>query len=326
VSEYPDEGPGEATERQRIDMRAAEYVERRDSDAWTPGEEAELDIWLNQASAHRVAFLRLNASWKRTDRLVTLRSPRVEPMFPRRTAYRQRPFKFAVALGLAIALGGAMAWYVLTPRYDTYATTVGGRETLTLRDGSRIEQNTDTVVRVAQIPGRRLVRLDKGEAFFQIRHDPSHPFVVVAAGHRLVDLGTKFSVRAEAGELKVALVEGSVRVETGSGQNERTLSPGEILLATAGNLSVKRRPLPALTTALAWRRGMLVFHETTLLDAAKEFNRYNETKIVIRDPNAARETINGTLPANDLEEFSRMARNIFGLKTERRGNEILFTR
>jgi transmembrane sensor len=244
----------------------------------------------------------------------------------RRTTDWQRPFKFAVALVLTVAVGSAVAFYILTPRYDTYATTVGGRETLTLHDGSRIELNSNTVVRVSQNPSRRLVRLDRGEAFFEIRHDSNHPFVVVAAGHRLVDLGTKFSVRADADHLKVALVEGSVRVETKGGQGERTLSPGDVLLASTDGLSVKKQPLQALATTLAWRRGMLVFHETSLLDAAQEFNRYNETKIVIRDPNAGRETINGTLPANDIEEFSRMARNIFGLRTEKRGNEILFAR
>jgi len=325
VSEYT-EGHEDSTERQRIDMRAAAYVERRDGPTWTADEEAELEAWLNQASAHRVAFLRLNASWKRTERLVALRSPEASTMRSPSTMEWQRPLKFAVALGLTIALSGAVAFSILTPRYDTYATTVGGHETLTLHDGSRIELNTNTVVRVSQNPSRRLVRLDKGEAFFEIRHDSHHPFVVVAAGHRLVDLGTKFSVRADADHLKVALVEGSVRVETQTGQGERTLSPGDVLLASTGSLSVKKQPLATLATTLAWRRGMLVFHETSLLDAAQEFNRYNETKIVIHDPNAARETINGMLPANDLEEFSRMARNIFGLRTEKRGSEILFTR
>jgi transmembrane sensor len=71
---------------------------------------------------------------------------------------------------------------------------------------------------------------------------------------------------------------------------------------------------------------MLVFHETSLADAAAQFNRYNETKIVIADPRASRETINGKLPTNDLEEFERMARNIFGLRAEKRGNELVLTR
>ncbi len=322
------EGWSESTQRQLIDMRAAAFVERRDCDGWTDNDEAELETWLNQASAHRVAFIRLNVSWRRTERLAALRPvPHENDTSPGGRNWR-RYLKSAAVLGLAVLSTGFVAAYLLAPRYDTYATTVGGRETLTLHDGSRIELNTNTVVRVSQNPERRLVQLDKGEAFFQIRHDAKHPFVVVAAGHRLIDLGTKFSVRTDADGLRVALVEGRVRFEpqNGSDRDRHTLVPGDVLLASAGAVSVKKQPIPDLTNALAWRRGMLLFHETTLLDAAREFNRYNETKIVIDDPRAAHETINGSLPANDLEEFSRMARNIFGLRTERRGNEVLFTR
>ena len=56
---------------------------------------------------------------------------------------------------------------------------------------------------------RVTVTLDKGEAYFEIKHDAAHPFVVVwPADHRIVDLGTKFLVRDEANGREVALVEG----------------------------------------------------------------------------------------------------------------------
>lgn len=316
------------TPRDAIDMRAAAFVESRDLASWTPEHEGELEAWLSESSAHRVAYIRLNASWRRTARLAALRHAEN----PIRATYHRADWKHRLKvagfLSLLIAMTGAGAAYLLMPGYDTYATTVGGRETLTLHDGSRIELNTNTVVRVLRDRSQRLVQLDRGEAFFGVRHDAQHPFVVVAAGNRLVDLGTKFSVRADGAGLQVTLVEGSIRFEPkgGAPQDQRTLAPGEVLLATEGGVSVKKQPMPSLATALAWRRGMLVFHETSLLEAASEFNRYNETKIVIEDSRAGQERINGTLPANDLEEFARMARNIFGLQTKKRGSEIVFAR
>ena len=320
IANNSDEGSGRP-----IDMRAAEYVERRDSAQWTPDDELHFEDWLNESSAHRVAFMRLNASWKRTERLMALRTPELKRLQTSPQTNGGRVLRVAVLAAVVLGGAGWLASYLRTPHYDRYATTVGGHETLALHDGSKIELNTDTVVRISQTAKQRLVMLDRGEAYFQVRHDETRPFVVVTDAGRIVDLGTTFSVRTDANHLKVTLVEGSVRVETKGGEGERTLSPGDVLFASVGNLSVKKQPMPTLATALAWRRGMLVFHETSLLDAAREFNRYNETKIVIRDPNAGRETINGTLPANDLEEFSRMARNIFGLKTEKRRSEILFT-
>jgi transmembrane sensor len=317
------------TPSRAIDMRAAEFVERRDTDNWTVADEAALETWLVESSAHRVAFLRLNSSWRRTERLIALRSPEREQDVSGTSRDRLWRLRIAVVFGLLLVFGGAVAGYLSVPRYDTYATTVGGHQTLTLRDGSQIELNTNTLVRVSQNTRQRLVQLERGEAYFQIHHDADHPFVVVAAGRRLIDLGTKFSVRTDTNELKVALVEGRVRVEATdrSGRSRHAiLSPGDVLVASLGSLSVTKKSPRDLTNALAWRRGMLVFHETTLADAANELNRYNATKIVINDSSAAREAINGTLPSDDLREFSRMARNIFGLRTVKRGNEIVFTR
>jgi transmembrane sensor len=326
---YSEEDLDVAAPSSDIDMCAAEFVERRDSRHWTDEDEAALEVWLTESSTHRVAFLRLNSSWRRTERLIALRSPEQEQPSQSSSKTPLWRLRNAAVLGLLLVFGGAIAGYLLVPRYVAYATTVGGHKTLALRDGSQIELNTNTLIRVSQNTADRLIRLDRGEVYFQVRHDVARPFVVIAAGRRLVDLGTKFSVRADADELKVALVEGRVRVEATdrSGRSQRAvLSPGDVLLASHDSLSVTKKTPGELTNALAWRRGMLVFHGTTLADAAIEFNRYNETKIVIADSVASREAINGTLPSDDLQEFARMARNIFGLRTERRGNVIVFAR
>jgi transmembrane sensor len=89
---------------------------------------------------------------------------------------------------------------------------------------------------------------------------------------------------------------------------------------------VKAHAPATVLTSLMWRKGMVSFHETSLADAAAEFNRYNRIKIVIHDPRARHETINGTLPINDLGEFTHMAANLFGLHARRQGNQIVLFR
>lgn len=321
-----DEDLSAAIERP-IDMQAAGFVERRDSASWSDADEERFKAWLDETPAHRVAFMRLNAGWKRTERLAALRTTDFKRSATTAPPSSRWPLKIAMACGLAIASTAALTAYFSTPHYDTYATTVGGHETLSLHDGSKIELNTDTIVHILQTQSRRLVLLERGEAYFQVHHDEARPFVVVAGAGRIVDLGTKFAVQSEQGHLGVSLIEGRVKVELkDTPWKETTLSSGDVLVASAGSVSVKRGPVADLSNALAWRKGMLVFHSTTLLDAAREFNRYNETKIVIDDPRAAHETINGALPANDLGEFERMAGNLFGLKAKKRANEIVFSR
>jgi transmembrane sensor len=324
------EEEAEALDKRAIEMRAAEFVERRDSVGWTDVDEQHFAQWLEESSAHRVAFLRLNASWQRTERLAALRAPEFHASVAAPEARRFRFLPVAAAFGLVLASGGFfLAAYLSAPRYDTYATTIGGHETLKLHDGTRIELNTNTLVRIAQTPSGRLVKLERGEAYFDVRHDEKRPFIVATDSGRIVDIGTKFSADVEDGKLKLSLLEGRIRFETkdASGHPRHVqLAPGQTLVGDAGSITLSRKAPRELTSDLAWRSGMLVFHETSLADAAAQFNRYNETKIVIADPRASRETINGKLPTNDLEEFERMARNIFGLRAEKRGNELVLTR
>ncbi len=109
------------------------------------------------------------------------------------------PFlKIAAALAV-ISLAGTGAFTLFQgPKAQTYSTTIGGRETLTLDDGSQIELNTNTSVRVAYGANQRNVWLDKGEAYFRITHDPAHPFMVTLGDKRVTDLGTKFLIRRDS--------------------------------------------------------------------------------------------------------------------------------
>ena len=129
-------------------------------------------------------------------------------------------------------------------REKTFSTPVGGRQILTLTDGSRIELNTDTVLRVALGKDHRTVWLDKGEAYFQVKHDAARPFVIYTNGRRITDLGTKFLVRADQGRLEVALLEGRVRLDAATDQPQAmtVLTAGDDAVAVGNTTSVPRNP------------------------------------------------------------------------------------
>jgi transmembrane sensor len=170
--------------------------------------------------------------------------------------------------------------------------------------------------------------LDKGEAYFKIKHNSAHPFVVMARGRRVMDLGTEFLMRAEPKRLEVALVAGRAQIDSPSDprQEPAVLTPGDVAIATANAINVTARPAKSLSDELSWRQGVLVFKYTTLADAAAEFNRYNARKIIIADPKVASLTIVGTFPSNDVSAFTDAAQAIFGLKIENRHGAIAITR
>jgi transmembrane sensor len=311
-----------------IDAQAADFLIRRtDQTCWSADDEQELEAWLSQSLAHKTAYWRLESVWERAYRLNALkpRLPHRNSVMPRRSLL----LGIAAVFVTVVALGASTGLLLLQGGPKIYATPVGGRELIKLSDGSRIELNTDTVLSTDFAHGQRRVELIKGEALFQIKHDAAHPFTVTVADHRVTDLGTEFVVRKDAKRLSVVLLEGSARLASvrASGAARATiLTPGDEAVATEHELSISRKPLEELQNELSWRRGVLVFHHTTLMDVAKEYNRYNRQKIVIADNVAGSRVINATLPATDVGAFARMAQNFLGLSVEYRDDEVVISR
>ncbi|HEY4123588.1 MAG TPA: FecR domain-containing protein [Rhizomicrobium sp.] len=312
-----------------IETRAAEWiVARRVREDWDDARAKELDAWLAQSPAHTVAYLRLDNAWGRTERLAALRPPthgfRFSNVLPRLWPALVK----AVAALSAIAVIG---YFVLAPKTSherIYATALGGHDVLKLSDGSQVELDTDTVLRI-NLDDKRRVWLDKGQAYFQIAHDPHHPFTVTAANRKVTVLGTKFLMRQEPQRLEVSVMEGRVRLESaeGSGQQRSALlALGDDAVATQTAMVVTRKTPRARAQEMAWRRGLLVFDQRTLGDAASELNRYNSRKLVIADPQTAALIIGGTFRTNDVEAFTRVVREILGVQAQIHGGNIVISR
>ncbi len=312
-----------------VETRAALWLEQRHHGDWTEQDEAAFDVWLTQSVAHRIAYLRLERAWRYADRLSALRTP---PRETPKSATRGWPIlKGAAAVGAILFLLGTGTAYFSGPksREHVYATGIGGDERLTLADGSQIELNTDTRLRFSDAGRQRKVILEKGEAYFQVTHDAKRPFVVIANGRRLIDLGTKFLVRQDARELQVTVFEGRVQYDPVVGRANggmALLTPGDVLLATSDSQSIMRKDSRTALKELGWRHGVVTLDNATLADAAAEFNRYNTRKLVVADPVVARLKIIGTFQANNISAFVSVAQDIFGLHVENRGAEIVISR
>jgi transmembrane sensor len=315
-------GESKGAEAVTANAQAAEWIERRDRDEWNETDRLALDAWLAQSPAHRAAFWRLEAAWKDTNRLTAFK-PALRPRREAKPAASRIVFKSVAAAVFVAACGIGAATYMTTPDWKTYSTTIGGREILTLGDGTKIELNTDSSVRVAQTASARHVWLDKGEAYFDVTHNAARPFTVTVGDRRITDLGTKFVVRRETQQMKVAVLDGRVQLEEKNG-HAAVLTRGDIVVATAGRLVRSHAPAKQIESDLGWRTGVLVFDDRTLADVADEFNRYNTRKLIVTG-NAAQTRIAGTFRADNIDAFANTAHRVLGLKVERRGQEILIS-
>jgi transmembrane sensor len=152
--------------------------------------------------------------------------------------------------------------------------------------------------------------------------------VVLAAGHRVTDLGTKFAVKSGNDRVEVSLIEGRAQFDSTSSEKPQSavLTPGDVVVATANSMRLTRKTNDDLSKQLGWRRGVLIFDNTTLASAAKEFNRYNRQKLVVEGSVAAALTVVGTFQANDVEAFADVAQLVLHLKVRKRGTETVISR
>lgn len=306
-----------------IEERAALWRSRQEQPDWSPADQAALDAWLEESTAHRVAWLRMEYGWRKVGRLSVLKGG-VEPGEPRAPARYWRPAAMAAGLAIAVGLGAVVATQQLGGR-KVYATELGGHATAPLADGSKVELNTDTKVRVALADAQRTVWLERGEAYFDVAKDPDRPFVVIAGDRKVTVLGTRFAVRRDGDRLQVTVAEGKVRLDPV--RPTRTIPPavvtgGDVIIADEVATLVTPKSAARVESELAWRRGLLMFDKSTLGDAAGEINRYNRRKLVVEDAEAAAVRITGSFEAENVEAFARLLRDAFGLNVEENGEEI----
>jgi transmembrane sensor len=310
------------TQTLHIEETAAAWLARRDGGRWSPADDDALAAWLDQDVAHRVAFLRLESVWVRADRMAALHAPSwsVRP--------RVAPRRWVMApliLGAAAAGVFVVVLMTLKPEVrDTYKTGVGERRVVAMADGSTVELNTKTNISVGSGADRRSVRLDGGEAWFEVAHDPKHPFVIQVGDRQVTVLGTKFSIRRDGDKVEVVVAEGKVRVEDPR-QPERhpavLATPQQMVLADAAGTLVAPISAERLTSELAWRRGVLMFDGVPLREVAGEFNRYNKKQIAV-DAKVADVRIGGSFEATNIDGFARLLRKGFDLKVEDQGMRL----
>ena len=78
-----------------IERTAAAWLARRDAGRWSARDQEQLDAWLGAATAHRVAFVRLDAAWLSSGRLKALGAGQPGDTIPARGAWS--PSRFATA-------------------------------------------------------------------------------------------------------------------------------------------------------------------------------------------------------------------------------------
>lgn len=238
-----------------------------------------------------------------------------------------------VAVAAALLLFGITAsitWYQYQAGHGTssYGTSVGALATIPLSDGSKVMLNTDSQIDVVLSKSGRSVKLERGEAFFEVSKDAARPFVVEIADKRVVAVGTRFSVRRDKDDVRVYVEEGRVRlnrVGPDSAGAETLLFAGTEARTAKKAVLVDQPTATQVEQLLSWRSGYIKFRDTALADAVADFNRYSLHKMVIEDPAIGKIRIGGNFRTDDAEGFLDLLQSGFPVNVARRGEVIVLT-
>lgn len=319
---------------------AREWVLRLSLDEPTATERARFDAWCDENPQHRTAYERFQSIWEDAATLQELTPFAALPEPPdswlRRLKDSFRLHQSAWAgctamLGVIVVFGIWRLTPLTAPTH--FATGVAEVRAIRLSDGSEVTLGARSSLDVSFRTEERRVALASGEAFFSVSKNPQRPFVVVVGDKEVRVVGTKFEVRRTPGNVRVAVVEGTVMVmpvpvhmasadhrqpsgvtlNAGAGADlstegatpsaeTRVLTAGQQVTAVAAGAISEPVPMPRGEPA-AWRQGRLEYVDAPLKDIVADANRYSSEPIVIGDEKLADVRVSVTYRSDHVPEM-----------------------
>ncbi|MFV0378945.1 MAG: FecR family protein [Mangrovibacterium sp.] len=153
----------------------------------------------------------------------------------------------------------------------------------------------------------------EGEAYFEVRHDAEHPFIVHAAGNSIRVLGTKFNVNASepASEVQTTLVSGSVEVQNKSGERLILRPSQQACCMTEGDIELK---IADVLTVIDWQAGLFVYKQEYLDVIMKDLERWYDIDVSYESEKLKQLKFTGVLdrnsPANTMLDYFQRTRTV----------------
>jgi transmembrane sensor len=314
----------------RIRKQAVAWVSQLHGPDRNPTLEDRVRHWIAKDPRHAAAFEQATDAWQNSGHFNPHR-PGLESLITSGSR--------SAAGGLALAGMGTLCLAIVTAVYflrdDTLKTGPAEQRTVQLSDGTEVALNANTRLTVRYDAQVRKVVLLGGEALFTvIKHQP-RPFVVVIGDRKVVAVGTSFLVRREdpsGSAFAVTLVEGRVAIEPIAWPDVlpaaplaglKLLSPGERLRFEGD--STAKEDSPSIERVTAWQKGQLIFDDTSLTEAAAEFNRYGTQKLTIDGRGLGKLRVGGVFRIGDPSSFAHAMANAYHLRVIEDDRSIVLT-
>ena len=294
------------------------HITRKISGENTLDDSIKVDEWLNNKPENKIIYSRLKEVWNFNPASEEVnyslfesikRRIRVHENFSKQNFFGTTFFKAAAIVAVILASNfmvyqfkrdsiktESVSWQeIVVPR--------GNRMKLVLPDSTSIWLNNETKIRYASnFSTNREVELS-GEAYFDVHHDASHPFIVKVGKQKIKVLGTRFSVNAypEDQMIETSLISGSVVFQNDreiNGNSEFRLDPGYSLFYDKQNNSVVTQKIQS-SYYQYWENGVYAFKDESFESLSLKIKRIFNIEIVFEDKFLKTKTYTGTININD---------------------------
>ena len=349
--------------RDSIETEACAWIAQLDGDRKPSDEDmAALQEWANRSPLHHQELMRLSSLWGDLNILTELAIPAQQKASERKDSGNltlgsrvgawfanllapvisgkpQALFASLVLVGL-LSMGLWTIQQSAEPVHLVYSTALGEQQSATLPDGSVIKLNTNSQVAIDYDKKRRKVRLLRGEAHFDVAHNPSRPFEVYAGTGRVRAIGTAFSVYLKDHNVEVTVTEGRVELASiatpsasdKSAADSSAVGPnkpspaipepttlGQLVAGETTLFNDHIEPVKVLNEIdvmrkLSWREGMLIFSGESLEQVVAEISRYTSLSIVIADPEIRDVRIGGYFRVGETDAMFDALQTSFGVQ------------
>jgi ferric-dicitrate binding protein FerR (iron transport regulator) len=191
----------------------------------------------------------------------------------------------------------------------------------TLSDGSIVHLNRySSVSCITDFKNTREVKLT-GEAFFEVKHNASVPFVVHANGVNIRDIGTAFNVKSHIKNVEVVVESGIVKVSKDKAAVQ--LNPRQKVIV---NNADKQLHVEASTDLLYnyYRSNEFIANKTPLWRVIETINEAYDSHIVIADKRLTDLPLTGTFKKESVDKFLQvLLLTMPDIKMEQVGDNII---
>jgi len=244
-------------------------------------------------------------------------------------ARRRRGQLLAIAACLLLSfIAGGGYWWLVKP--DDYRTAMGERRVITLSDGSKLSLDADSEVTVRYRAHERALHLLKGQARFDVAHDKSRPFSVIAGNQKVIATGTAFNIDMAGAKVLVTLIEGHVVVldENDGAKPAPAVWTRPVELKAGQQLAAGPAAPPQIIPAniqrvTAWTIGQIIFDDEPLSSVVDRVNRYGGPQVVITSPDVGAMKISGVFNAGDTLGFVEIVTHYLPVKAVSEGQHVI---